>query len=113
MDIDPEIAEIFAEQTATRIEYPGGERRIVSNSDEFKRQPVEKPSLTKALVAEAAKDPEALGRIAKRALIDAEAGDKGARDWVSDRLDGKVKQTVDGDLSGIIKVVFEPADVPE
>lgn len=113
MDIDPEIAEIFEADSERRIPFRGGNQKVNSGSEEAKRRPVEKPSLTKALIEEAAKDPESLNRIAKRALLDAEAGEKSARDWCSTWLDGKPKQTIDGDLSGLIKVVFESADVPE
>lgn len=86
---DPEIQEIF-ESEAQKGSIGKRKRKKAHTSEEMAKSPLKRPSLTQALIDEVGKDETALPRIAKRALDDAAAGDGKARDWISERLDGKV-----------------------
>ncbi len=83
---DPDVEAIFEE--AQEKTAPGSKKPLTSK--DMANEPIKRPSLTQALIDEVAKDPAALPKIARKALEDAGAGDGKARDWVSDRLDGKV-----------------------
>lgn len=47
---------------------------------------------------------KALKAIAQRAVMDAISGDKAAREWVSERTEGKVAQILSGPDGGAIQV---------
>ncbi len=83
---DPDVEAIFSEAQEKGVQ---GNNKPITSKD-MANEPIKRPSLTQALIDEVAKDPAALPKIARKALEDAGAGDGKARDWVSDRLDGKV-----------------------